>query len=252
MEDEQEVLFDLNAVFVIHNVTYSDIDECWTINLATDEETYVKHEYLYQELCEIYKLDASPLTTVGMSLIMIGRTQEAYRYAASLPLSYNSIYGFNLLFILTCITECDYSRALHFLKRIYECCEKSRTFEVHHGWTYAACFIAEILIGLGELGLASQYVQSIANYYRTVKQSVYSYEAPMSVEYFEALGKALGAMDEVKENRMLLISITVDEMSPAQRALILPGTHTRLARSYVNINCPREAFDHLRQAEIEG
>jgi hypothetical protein len=35
---------------------------------------------------------------------------------------------------------------------------KNRSFEVHRGWTDTACWIADILIGLGELELASEYV----------------------------------------------------------------------------------------------
>jgi hypothetical protein len=41
-------------------------------------------------------------------------------------------------------------------------------------------------------------------------------------------------------------------MLPVERALILPAVHTRLARSYLNKNCLKEAFHHLEQAEIEG
>jgi hypothetical protein len=120
MANEEEVLFDLNAVFMIQNIHYSDLDECWIINLVADEETYVKHEHLYKELCEIYHFNSLPFLTIGISLLMIGHTREAYRYACLLISSYGWISGLDMFFILTCISECDYSGALRFSKQIYE------------------------------------------------------------------------------------------------------------------------------------
>ncbi|UJR12162.1 hypothetical protein I4U23_016339 [Adineta vaga] len=252
INDEEEVLFDLNAIFTINNVTYCDDDECWIIHLIADEDTYVKHECLYRELCEIYDLNASPFMTIGFSLIMMGNTREAYRHAISLPLSYNSMSGSSSLFILTCFIECDYSKALKLLKRIYEFCETSNSYEVHHCWTYAACWIAHILVSLGEFKLASQYIHSIIKYYRTIKQSIYSYEIPMSLEYLEDLGKALEMNNEIETSNMILVHFNIEKMPLVSRAMLLPGIHTRLARSYLKENRIKEAFDHLQKAEIEG
>jgi hypothetical protein len=74
----------------------------------------------------------------------------------------------------------------------------------------------------------------------------------MPLEYLENFGKALEADNELRINRILLAHFDVDEMLPVERALILPAAHMRLARSYLNTNCLKEAFHHLEQAEIEG
>jgi hypothetical protein len=249
---EEEVLFDLNAIFTIDNITYSDVDECWIIHLIADEETYAKHEYIYKELCDIHHLNASPIITVGISLIMIGNTREAYRHATRLPLTYHHISVFNLFFIMACIAECDYSRALNFLKQIYAYCEKSNSFEVHRGWTDVASCIGDILIALGEYRLASQYIESTVEYYATIEQSVYWYKTPVSVEYLTVLGKALQRNNEVEVNHLLLLGFDDEEIPPVTRALILPAAHARLARSLVNTNKLQDAFNELKRAEIEG
>lgn len=252
IKDEGEVLFDLNAVFTIHNVTYDDSDECWIIHLIADAETFAKNEQVYRELCEEFNLNTSSLVAIGVSLMMTGNTREAYRYASRLPLSNSLMSAYNLVYLSACIIECDYSRALGFLKRIYENCERSNSFEVHQGWTHAAVWIADILTALGEFRLASQYVESIIRYYRAIKQSTYSFEIPMPLEYFQDLAKALEKDNEIEANCMFLDHFDLEKMPSVWQALILPATHLRLARSYLNANRVPEANNHLKLAETEA
>ena len=256
IKDEKEVLFDLNAVFTIDSVNYNDAEQCWIIHLTTGEETYMQHTYIYKELCEACDLNSSPVLTVGLCLMMMGHTWEAYRHANSFTLTYNSKSQFNIFFIRACFVECNYARAIRFLIDIYEICEKCTTYEFNHGWTTVACWLVNILVALGEYERASQYILSIPRYYRAIKSALSfrsnSFEAPMRLEYLDDLGKALVKNNEVEVNRLLLEHIDFEQMSQVQRALILPAAHVRLARSYVTINAFKEAHNHLQQAEIEG
>ncbi|CAF0947503.1 unnamed protein product [Adineta ricciae] len=252
IKDEEEVLFDLNSVFTIHDVTYCDTDKCWIIHLIADEETYVKYDHIYTELCEEFHLSAIPTFTVGFCLILIGDTREAYRYANSLPLSYNSMSAFTLLFVVTCIIECDYARAIKVLENICTACHNSKFYEVNEGWTNAACWIADILINLGEYNLAKQYIDSVVRYYQTIKGAILSYEQPMSLEFLERLGRALQNEDDISVSYLVFKAFSPEEISKIRRAVILPSLLTRLARSYVNADELQKAVSYLQQAEVEG
>ena len=127
-----------------------------------------------------------------------------------------------------------------------------KLYEANEGRTKAACWIADILINLGEYNLAKQYIDSVVHYYRAIKKTVRSYEEPMSLGFLTSLGSALQHEDDIDVSYSVFKAFSPEEISEIQRAVILPSLLTRLARSYVNTDELQKADSYLQQAKVEG
>ena len=159
-EEEEEVLFDLNSVFKLENITYDNIKQYWICKIVLDSSLHST----YQSLCYQINTILTNTSTEQIRLICllrIGLYKEANAYSEYLLSKNGFDPGLMMLHGIACYRNCNYNQAINYLTRTRNIFTTRKNSSNKFLAFLIASIISEILINLGEITMASNYAQKL-------------------------------------------------------------------------------------------
>lgn len=222
--EEQEVLFDLGASFIIQSVIYNDDEKFWWIKLSSiSEELSTNNIQMLIKNCT--ETDMSML--LGELLLKMGHLSKCRTYLENLLSSYGNIAKIESLMGWTYEDEKDYDQAIIHYTKAFD------RYSSSHQWEDAArvaCFIAACYYGKKDNKTARRYTE---NAYELSKNEAH---LPHNHCQFGIIMNTFGAL-EAKNNQLAMnyYMKALNIYQNASKKCKCAHHDDRLAQTYENI-----------------